>query len=277
MKGDYFIIMENKILVKFFGTRGSFYVNSDDMKIYGKDTACVLAKFGEIDIILDFGSGILRIDDAELSTKNHVYGLLSHPHLDHIMGLPTWNKFVENTFNFEIYSTIKNGVSCKEQIHTLFNPILWPVTPDDLPANVTYHDIISDFYIGDIHIEYLSVNHPGGNSAYKLTYKNKSIVYTGDMEYELTDKTAFEQFINGADLLILDSYYTKKDFIIGRGHSTFEDGIYLSKKCNIAKTVFTHHSPKRTDFELDALSEKILSETENCIFAKDLTEIIINL
>ena len=70
--------------VTVLGTRGSVPVANACMREFGGETSCYQVEAGGDKIFLDAGTGIARaaFDGAE---PNHI--LLSHAHVDHILGL----------------------------------------------------------------------------------------------------------------------------------------------------------------------------------------------
>ncbi len=215
--------MEKSIKVKVLGTRGSFFSHAEGKEVYGQETSCVFVRMGNTNIVLDFGSGITKLTGELLNEKtssaegmnnmgqnviqnsngNKVYGLLSHPHADHMIGLYGWIKLHDKDFEFDIYTAPKGGYSCQEQINQLFHPILWPIPIEKYPSKVRFHDIESSFYIEDVFVETLNVSHPGGSTIYKLTYDGKSVVYSCDIEYSKSCGKSFVEFVRNADLLLL--------------------------------------------------------------------------
>jgi ribonuclease BN (tRNA processing enzyme) len=64
------------------------------------------------------------------------------------------------------------------------------------------------------------------------------------------------QFYRGADLLIHDSQYTRKEYLaskLGWGHTSFETAINNAHKAGVKHLLLFHHDPNRTDEELEEL------------------------
>ncbi len=62
-------------------------------------------------------------------------------------------------------------------------------------------------------------------------------------------------------------------YIDGWGHSTFQEGVRITKEFNISQTVFLHHHFSAKDDEIRYLDNKLELESTNCRFAKDMMEI----
>lgn len=80
---------------------------------------------------------------------------------------------------------------------------------------------------------------------YKITYKNKSLVYATDKECYLGGDKKFIRFAKDCDLLIHDSQYTTEDYLNpyspkqGYGHSTFDMAVETMKQTNAKNLVFS--------------------------------------
>ncbi len=71
--------------------------------------------------------------------------------------------------------------------------------------------------------------------------------------------------MEGADILIHDSQYTREEYYKsyeGWGHSTFEYVINTAHKAGVKKVLFFHHDPLRTDEQLTELLSVYREEIE---------------
>lgn len=98
----------------------------------------------------------------------------------------------------------------------------------------------------------MEVRHPGGATAYKLTWRGASVVYATDAELEPEDVPAFCRFAGGCDLLLLDAQYTQEEYRTSRGFGHMQIGwaSEVAARCEARQTVFVHHAPMRTDAQL---------------------------
>ena len=74
--------------VTLWGTRGSLATPGRDNARYGGNTSCVqvMGREGTV-LVLDAGTGIHRLGDALPSGLRRVDVLLTHLHMDHVLGL----------------------------------------------------------------------------------------------------------------------------------------------------------------------------------------------
>src|SRR5687767_13812139 len=86
--------------VTLWGTRGSLASPGPDTARYGGNTSCVSVEDGSGSLlVLDAGSGCRRLGITIPLTQKRVDILLTHLHLDHILGLgffvPLFNPNIE--------------------------------------------------------------------------------------------------------------------------------------------------------------------------------------
>jgi len=142
------------------------------------------------------------------------------------------------------------------------------------------------------------MNHPVYTIGYRLEADGQSVIFTGDHEpyidqfatngpppasdedqddfgfMEDAEETSefvdlmnerFIQWCTGADLLVIDTTYTKDEYFSydkphmskkNWGHGYFEYSYEVALKAGVKKLAFTHHDPTRKDEDLIALEKK---------------------
>ena len=204
-----------KMKFTVLGTRGSVPVEGKDYSIYGGATSCYQVRAGNEEIYLDAGSGIVT---AKISANTNISILFSHMHMDHVLGLPFFSALSQKDRSVDMYSEKSSGLDLKSAIDHLIAPPFWPVKIEQYPANVRFHDVQKKFSIGEVEIETMSGNHPGGTTIYRLNYKSKSIVYVTDFEHSSEEKCEeLIRFSADCDLLTYDAQYTNEEYNRFRG------------------------------------------------------------
>lgn len=231
------------------GTRGSVPMEGKDFAIYGGATSCYKVEAGNEEIYLDAGSGIANAIPAR---DSRITILLTHMHLDHLVGLPFFIALTEKDRPIDIYASERDGLAPKEAIDRLISNPFWPCKIEDYPANVTFKLLPKKFFIGDVEIDTMEGSHPGGSTIYRLTYRGKSIVHATDFEHNPKACADLATFAKGCDLLLYDAQYTPEEYerFRGYGHSTPQEGLKVAAEAGAAKLVFIHHTPLRTDKQL---------------------------
>ena len=126
--------MELKLTV--LGTRGSVPIEGENFSRYGGATSCYQVLAGKEEIYLDAGSGIFSAKSAK---DTHITILLTHMHLDHLVGLPFFSALGERGRLIDIYSDKHEGLLPEEAIDRLIAPPFWPCKINGYPANVKFH------------------------------------------------------------------------------------------------------------------------------------------
>ena len=182
--------MENfKLTV--LGTRGSVPVEGKNFSIYGGATSSYKVQAGDEEIYLDAGSGIV----SSLPEKNsNITILLTHMHLDHLVGLPFFVALTQKDRPIKIFAAERVGLPPKAAIDKIISNPFWPCKIEDYPAKVSFHLLPKKFSIGQVEVDTLEGSHPKGSTIYRLTYKGKSIVHATDFEHNTEACAALAAF-----------------------------------------------------------------------------------
>ncbi len=240
------------------GTRGSVPVDGKEYETYGGGTSCYLVEAGKVNLLLDAGTGIYKCP-ADLEGEVHL--LLTHPHLDHLLGLTFCPLIVQMHRPIHIYGRTRDGMTVKDQIDRLFSVPLWPALVENYPADITFHDLPEDFCIGDVKVEMMEAVHPGGSTVFRISHGGRSVVYATDFE-DVRDKGAeLAAFSKDTDLLIYDGQYTESEYKTweGYGHSTMQIGLRIMRESGAKRLLITHHDPRHKDAFL-AEQDRLLQE-----------------
>lgn len=257
------------------GARGSVPREGEAFARYGGATSCYRVRAGGEEIYLDAGSGIAA---AVPDTAANITILLTHMHLDHLVGLPFFAALGEAGRAVDIYAAPRAGLAPGEAIDRLVSPPFWPCTASDYPAAVRVHALPSGtFFVGDVRIDTMEGVHPGGSTIYRLAYRGKSLVYATDFEHSPPGCEALASFASGCDLLLYDAQYTEAEYesYRGYGHSTPAAGIGIAAACGAARLLFVHHAPWRSDGAIIAMGRELSGRHGNIQFAAAGDEIVL--
>lgn len=254
--------------VTVLGARGSMPVTGKEYLKYGGDTTSYLIETKTQAIFLDAGTGIAHAPE----TKKQLSILISHPHLDHLMGIPFFRPFYYPDNKIDIYGKFREGLTTAQQIGHLMMPPLWPVGLDVFAAEILCHDTENRFFIGEVQVDTFENGHPGGCSAFRITAEGNTVVFSGDYEHDNGEKDrAFAGFSQDADLLIYDGQYSVEEYGRRRsfGHSTPERGLELLNMSGSKRILFTHHDPFHTDEYISNAEKTLTSVCSAASFAKE--------
>lgn len=267
--------MEASVVI--LGTRGSVPVSAEAFLRYGGATVCVFARFGDQAIVLDCGTGIMKLPEFLRQEDRHLNILISHPHADHLLGLPLCPAVFDPGKQIDIYGVARNGMDIRQQVCTLMAPPLWPVGPDQLPADISFRDLPEQMLLGDVTVESMEGIHPGGVSLFRITGGGKQIVYMTDCTLTEEILPKLTEFARDCDLLLCDGQYSQQEWK-GRehfGHSTWVAAAQLGAACGAKQVRIIHHDPFRTDDRLDDADRELTSIHKNCAFAQGGEEILL--
>ena len=266
-----------EVSVVVLGSRGSVPVSGEAFLRYGGATTCIFTRFGDQAIVMDCGTGMMELPKVMREEDKQLNVLLSHPHVDHLMGLPMCPVVFDPAKQIDIYGTIKEGRDARQQVCTFMAPPLWPVGPDKFPAKITFRDLPERMILGDVTVESMDGAHPGGVSLFRLTGGGKSVVFMTDCTVTEENLPELAEFARDCDLLLCDGQYSEQEWK-GRehfGHSTWVAAAQLGVACGAKQVRIIHHDPFRTDVQLDSATQELTAIHKNCAFARAGEEILL--
>lgn len=263
-------------ILTVLGCRGSMAVSNASTQKYGGSTSAFRLQVKEKNIFFDAGTGILKADlfDGE------AHLLLSHMHIDHILGIPFWTPLFSKHNCIHIYGEARCGMSIQEQLcQFLCRPYL-PVGIELFLGVKGYHTLIAgeSFSLGDgITVHTLRSNHPDICTAFRVNWEEHSVVYALDFEHSSDAAKALSDFAYGCDVLIFDATYTPEEYEnkIGWGHATWAEGMKIKEAAKIKTLLLSHHDLNHTDTFLDNLQEKLTKQDKQVFLAQEGMEFLI--
>lgn len=251
--------------VTILGARGSVPTDGDNMRVFGGATSCIMVEADGSVIFLDAGTGMMRAPDIH---PPHATILLTHPHIDHLIGLPFFPYLYQSGTVIDIYAGTKEGLDARAQIDSFLSPPRWPCTIDEYPAKAICHTIAAPFEVDNVKVSFMDSNHPGGSTIFRLDHGGTSLVYATDYEHTDEKDEQLIRFSQDADLLLYDGQYTEEeaDEKRGFGHSTAQHGVMIMERCNARLLRLIHHHPIHTDADLLRMEDMV--RDDNISFAR---------
>ncbi|MBE3561072.1 MAG: MBL fold metallo-hydrolase [Ktedonobacteraceae bacterium] len=281
--------MANKypFLVRFWGVRGSYPTPGPRTIRHGGNTACVEVQVGQRTLILDAGSGIIRLGEdlmqrASTEKQLDLALFITHGHTDHLIGFPFFAPLFDARTNLHLFGPQLAGQNIEQLVTPLMSPPYFPVDIRQLPSRRTYHTLTGTQSISwsteaDApvvrarlhHQKYhprpaevrvtarLTHTHPlNGALIYSIEYAGRRLIYATDVEWRNGQEEDFLAFAEGADLLIHDAQYTAHDYHLlkqGYGHSTIEMATEVARAAHVQQLILFHHEPTYDDNQLDRM------------------------
>jgi len=242
---------------------------------------CIEVRCGSTRLILDAGSGLRALGQQLCVEQEPVdaHLVLSHLHIDHVMGLTQFAPFWRRDTKVMVHApgSLVADNPRASVFSVLYRP-LFPVDASELPASIGLieHDAGETFEPGPgVLVRTFSLSHQGVSRGICVEYAGRKLCYVTDHEHgdAVTDQ-AIASEVKGADLLIYDATFTDAEMPAHRGwgHSSWEEGVRLKRRAEVKLLALAHHDPDRTDAALDRLSEKA-ARAKNVFFSRQGMEL----
>ena len=214
--------------------------------------------------MLDAGTGIRRMPAGMPPSLKRVDVMLTHLHMDHILGLGFFGPLYNPNMEVHIWGPASTTLDLRTRLNRYLSPPLFPVHLRDLPCKLMLHEVpCGDYDIGEFRVTATSVCHPGPTVGYRISNGKSVMAYMPDHEPALgvasfpmrKEWTSGFPVAEGVDLLVHDTQYTDSEYAIkvGWGHSTFEQSIRFAELCGAKRLVAFHHDPTHSDTDLDEM------------------------
>lgn len=275
------------------GVRGTSCVAHPDFMKYGGDTTALLVegRRGER-VLIDAGTGIRRLAErvGKDALRSPVLLLITHFHLDHLMGLPSLPSLYRKEASFTMASPRKEGHTLRSVVSRIMSAPLWPVAMDELHASIrflnwTRESSFKPYRFGSLEVRWCPVHHPGGCTAYRIDEPatGGSLVFATDVEWGLStagEKKMFARLCTEpapAKLLIMDGQFEdgNASAFKGWGHSTWQQTVALARELGVGRALISHHAPEETDRALDRTAREVRKAWRRAGLARAGQEIVL--
>lgn len=261
-----------------WGVRGSVPMASAEFLEYGGNTSCISVDCGGELVVFDAGSGITglggRLARQEGPKKLHL--LISHLHLDHIIGLTGFQTLYDPSAEIHLYGESREGRNILDRLGQILTPPYWPVGPGDFRARLIVHEVGPGQRVPlaeGLTVSALRANHPNLSLIYRLEGGGKRLVYTLDCEMGGGMEEALLDFAKDSDLLIWDANFIPGERRPGWGHSTWEEGAALGARAGARTVLMTHYSNWYHDDALRRQERRALEAGPAVRFAREGMEL----
>jgi ribonuclease BN (tRNA processing enzyme) len=226
---------------------------------FGRQTMSFLVVDGETRLLLDAGTGLGRILEpaiaALLPPGERLDILLTHYHLDHVVGL-SYLAGMSKERPLRIFAPKAPLVAAgPEAIDRLLSPPLFPVTMDrwSMPIEVVPYSA-TELAIGSLELRLRSQRHPGGSVGVRI----------GDRLAYVTDTVmdpATVAFVSGVELLLHEVWLSEEEAIVEEaaktGHSDAGAVADLAREAGVGRLWVVHHHPRRSPADVLAMAERM--------------------
>ncbi len=259
--------------VTFCGVRGSTPAPGPDFVRYGGHTSCVAVApdGGRPSLLLDGGTGLMRVTELLGAAPFDGTLLLGHLHWDHTHGIPFFKS--GNSHGSRVDVLLPEQVpgrpgDAHATLARCFSPPHFPVEPRELAGGWTFAEIAEGTRsLEGFEVLAREIPHKGGRTfGYRVSDAGGTIAYLSDHSPTglgpgpdgLGERhEAALALARDADLLITDAQHLAAQFpdVAFLGHASVEYDVELAVEAGVRTLVLFHHDPWRTDDEVDALLE----------------------
>jgi phosphoribosyl 1,2-cyclic phosphodiesterase len=268
----------------FSGVRGSTPATGAEFIRYGGNTSCVAVAQDDArtpgtatappTLILDAGTGIRRV--SRLLGEDPFTGtiLMTHLHWDHVQGLPFFR--AGDRVDSQVHVVIPDqpdGRDAEEVLAGMMSPPHFPIRPRQLRGAWTFRTAEPGAVelgpgLGSLSVTAEEVPHKGGTTfGFRVSDGHSSIAYIPDHcptaygvgvdgwgEYH----AAALRLADSVDVLIHDAQLVGEELAAEAsfGHAAAEYAVELGIQAKVGRVVLFHHSPERTDDELDSITKR---------------------
>ena len=242
--------------VFFAGTRGAYPTFKPTNQKTGGNTNCVTVMVGGDRLIIDGGTGTENIVPSD--TDDTI--LLSHFHLDHLIGLPMFLTRKQHGACSIIKSIAATDSSTKSVLSKIFGSEFFPVPLEVIHPTLNYQDFETSTRIGKWSITSHPLNHPGGCSGYRISHQDSDQIFTHLLDHEHGTELdpTLREFARGSSLVAWDGCYESEIYeqVKGFGHSTWQEGVKFGETIG-SPVAISHHCFTRTDVKCDQIETKL--------------------
>ena len=255
--------------VTIWGCRGSIPAPGPETVGYGGNTSSVEVTLDSGAVfVLDAGTGARNLG-AELQERGvqRLQLLLTHLHLDHLEGLRFFAPLFDERVTVDVWGPRSPVQSLRERIRRSFSPPLFPIDLQEIPAQLTFHDVPREpWTLEGARIVSGLVMHPGPTVGYRIEADGATFAYIPDHEPALTGDFAARSrdWISGAaiaedaDVLFHDAQYSEEEYgsRLGWGHSSVDSAVAFQQAVGARRLVLFHHDPQHADRLLEELESR---------------------
>jgi len=218
-----------------------------------RETTCIYFREDDDVLVVDAGTGFRRLvtEPELLDGVRRLSVVLTHFHIDHIMGLPFLVE-LEHVPQREIWGAglASDGIATEQLVRRLFDP---PLTTAAAPPGDVHELAPPGAQIGRFALDVRpQLRHPNPTLALKV---NGEVVVCTDTEYDEPNA----EVAHGARVFCHDSFFPATG---GQGHTGAGEAAKLAAAASVQRLVLIHLNPLVGEEELLRVAREAFPATE---------------
>jgi ribonuclease BN (tRNA processing enzyme) len=263
------------------GVRGSTPVPGAEFLRVGGNTSCLaITPSGSQHptLVLDAGTGLSALTRSLSLAPYRGDILLTHLHWDHVQGLPFFAAGDRDDSQVRLLLPAQDGASpdlvgsAARLLARAMSPPHFPIGPDGLRGQWAFEAVEpGHFSAGGCEVTALEVPHKGGRTfGYRVEVDGASLTYLPD-HHPSTNWEPALALADNVDVLCHGAMFTstEKDIANAYGHATIDEALRLAQEAGAGRLVLIHHSPRRTDDEVEALAARLTEADVSVVVGKE--------
>jgi ribonuclease BN (tRNA processing enzyme) len=247
----------------------------------GGNTSCVSVTPDGADaptLLLDAGTGLTSVTDMLGGEPFRGTLLLTHLHWDHVQGLPFFRAGDRDDSEVRLLLPAQGAAaadvpgSAAELLSRSMSPPHFPIGPDGLRGTWSFEALdTGTFSLGGCTITALEVPHKGGRTfGYRVEADGAVLAYIPD-HHPSTNRDPSRRLAEGADVLCHGAMFAAGEEAVAHayGHATVEEAVTLAAEAGVKTLVMTHHSPSRTDEQVEKLHSRIADRGVHVVIGRE--------
>ena len=231
---------------------------------FGRQTMCFALRAGRTTLLLDAGTGLGRLFSTHLpflEGVEHLDILLTHYHLDHVLGLATLSHAYQGSLTIHSpQAPLVDETDATAALERLLSPPLFPVRLSAFASAPLVKPYTGpDLELLGRHVQVRRQQHPGGSAGVRI---GDELAYVTDTAAD----SATVDFVRGVRLLLHEVWVSDEE---GRenprlltGHTAVGDALRIAAAAEVGALMPVHHQPKRSRQDVERLVASMQARSE---------------